>query len=134
MDEKPSYEELERHIALLESDSRLKNQTTLQLLDSEVSYRLILESISDTVIITDDLGNMIYVCPNITNIFGFSQNEVYALQTIQKLLNGPVCSTAEIKNKGEIENLERSIKNSSGEVRLLLINDPGCYTLPCGSC
>jgi PAS domain S-box-containing protein len=122
MDEKPSYEELERRIALLERDPRLENQTTLQLLDSEVSYRLILESISDTVIITDDLGNMIYVCPNTTNIFGFSQKEIYALQNIQKLLNGLVCDTAEIKNKGDIENLERSIKNSSGDVRYILID------------
>jgi HTH-type transcriptional regulator, bacterioopsin transcriptional activator and related proteins len=122
MDEKPSYEELERRIALLESDPRLNNQTTLQLLDSEVSYRLLLESISDTVIITDDLGNMIYVCPNAANIFGFCQKEINARQTVQKLLNGSVCDTAEIKNRGEIENLEHFIKNSSGDVRCILIN------------
>ena len=85
-------------------------------------YRLILESISDAVIVTDDQGNMLYVCPNTTFIFGLSQDQVYNQQTIQRLMNGTVCDISELKDQHEIKGIEWSITNSYGKTRCLLID------------
>ena len=122
MEKKPTYEELEQRIRTLE-----KRQDVSEGIDStpenpEAVYRRMLESISDTVIVTDDQGNMVYVCPNTEKIFGLSQDEVLSLNTIQKLMNGSICDISELKEQGELQNIERSIKDISGQTRFLLIN------------
>ena len=122
MDNKPTYEELEQRIRELE-----KAQTAPEKIDSfsqlnDSVYQIIIENISDTVIITDDQGNMVYVCPNIKYIFGLSQAEVLRYQSIQKLMGGPICNISDLKKQGEIQNIERKLINSSEQERFLLIN------------
>ena len=65
MDKRPTYEELEQQIVDLqrEKDEILKSKREIE--DSENLHRLTLENITDTVIITDDDGKIVYVCPNI---------------------------------------------------------------------
>ena len=66
---KPTYEELERQIKALKKENAAILEEQKLLAVSEKFHRLTLENISDTVIITDDEGNIIYVCPNTINIF-----------------------------------------------------------------
>ena len=115
MEKKPTYEELEQRIRDLESEKNVKKRRCSPVEDQESMYRLILENISDTVIVTDNQGNMLYVCPNITMIFELSQDQVYKKKTIQRLMNGTVCNISELKNKNEIKGIERSITNSYGK-------------------
>jgi PAS domain S-box-containing protein len=122
MEKKPTYEELEQRIRDLERGKSVEQGLRLPVEDQEAMYRLILENISDTVIVTDDQGNMLYVCPNTTIIFGLSQDQVYNQQTIQRLMNGTVCDISELKKQNEIQGIERSITNSYGKKRYLLIN------------
>ena len=122
MEKKHTYEELEQRIRDLERGKSAEKGLCSPEEDQESMYRLILESISDAVIVTDDQGNMLYVCPNTTFIFGLSQDQVYNQQTIQRLMNGTVCDISELKDQHEIKGVEWSITNSYGKTRCLLID------------
>ena len=82
MVKRPTYEELEQRIRDLERGKIAEKGLCSPEEDQESMYRLILESVSDTVIVTDDEGNMLYVYPNTTFIFGLSQDQVYNQQKI----------------------------------------------------
>ncbi len=118
MPEKPTYEELELRIRELERGPLCFDGTIV----SESAYRLMLESISDTVIVTDDQGELLYVCPNTFEIFGLSQDKIYSYQHIQVLMNGSVCEISNLKSKGELRNIEWSIQNSDGQRRYLSVS------------
>ena len=122
MGKKPTYEELEQRIRDLERGKSTEKGLCSTVEDQESMCRLIMENISDTVIVTDDQGNMLYVCPNTTIIFGLSQDQVYNQQTIQRLMNGTVCDISELKDQHEIKGIEWSITNSYGKTRCLTIN------------
>ena len=122
MTKKPTYEDLERRIRALEKGKDVSERIDPHLKSPEAIYRLMLESISDTIIVTDDQGSMVYVCPNTKEIFGLSQDEVYSLNTIQKLISGSICDISDLKEKGELKNLEWTIKDANGKTRFLLIN------------
>ena len=122
MENKPTYEELEQRIRDLERERNGDKGISQRREDSDQMYRQILENISDTVIITDDQGNMVYACPNTTKIFGLSQEQVYKQKSIQRLINGTVCDIATLKIQKKIENIEWSINDSSGQEHFLLIS------------
>jgi PAS domain S-box-containing protein len=122
MNQKPTYEELKQRIRDLEKENEAISKALRELEDSEKLHRITLENISDTVLITDDQGKIVYVCPNTNIIFGISQSEVYRLGTIRKLLNGMVFDLPDLKSKNEITNIEWSIRDKSGHEHFLLIN------------
>lgn len=90
--------------------------------ESEELYRTILESISDSVMITDDEGNFKFVCNNIDHIFGYTRNEIFEKKNIQQLFGGEIYSPDKLEKYRELENIEREIINSSGHRRSLLVN------------
>jgi len=122
MDQKPTYQELKQQIRDLEKENKSILKTYREMEDSEKLYRITLENISDAVLLTEDQGRIIYVCPNTNIIFGLSQSEVYCLGTIHKLLNGTVCDLSELRRKNEITNIEWSVRDKSGHEHFLLIN------------
>ncbi|MBZ8182124.1 PAS domain S-box protein [Oscillatoria salina] len=89
---------------------------------SEKLYQIILNNISDTVLITDDLGNFTFICPNIEIIFGYSPQEVKMLRNISALLGEGFFTFAELKTNGEIRNIEQEITDKQGKKHTLLIN------------
>ncbi|MFZ9737208.1 MAG: PAS domain S-box protein [Prochlorotrichaceae cyanobacterium] len=93
-----------------------------ELVASQSMYAKILSSISDAVFITDDAGNLSFVCPNVANIFGYSEAEVWEKQTIQAFLGENLFDSAQLKAQGEISNIEWSIQDKQGNVHTLLIN------------
>jgi PAS domain S-box-containing protein len=54
--------------------------------ESEQRLSLILSQITETVLLTDDDGNVTYVCPNVHYIFGYTAEEVRDLGSIDELL------------------------------------------------
>ena len=119
---KPTYEELVERIEALEREKSANLGGWPVTESSDDTYRIILENISDTVLITDDQGRITYVCPNTRLIFGRSPEEVYDLGTVQKLMGGSVCGIPDLKTRKEIKNIEWSIRDQSGNERHLLIN------------
>ena len=119
MERKPTYEELENRVKdLEEKEAREQSRST----ESHKSvYRSMLENISDTVIVTDDYGYIIYVCPNTTINFGISVDQVYEFGTIEKLMNGRLCRYSDLYKRGEISNIEWLITHASGEKLHLLV-------------
>jgi len=64
MPQKPAYEEIEKRLRNLEKENAALKKAQEAISASEELHRATIENISDTVIITDDHGKMIYVCPN----------------------------------------------------------------------
>ncbi|MCF7939579.1 MAG: response regulator, partial [Spirochaetales bacterium] len=89
---------------------------------SEEFYRTILSSISDTVLLTDDEGRFVYVCPNIYVIFRYTEDEVKAFHTISRLLGTPIVSEEPLGGKGEIKNMRAEIHDKWGQRHVLLVN------------
>ena len=122
MDRESTYQELQKKLRNLERENARLLETVHEIEVSEKLHRLTLENITDTVLVTDDEGNIIYACPNTGYIFGLSQQKVYESGTIQRLMNGAVCDISELKSKGEIAGIERTVKHASGDERFVLIN------------
>ncbi len=122
MNQKKSCKELEQQIRELKKEKERLAKSLQEIEVSEKLSRIALENSSDTVIITDDDGKIVYACPNTTMIFGFSQNEVYRLENIQNMLGGTICPLSDVRKHKEIKNIEWSIRNGSGQKRFLLIN------------
>src|SRR5919199_93392 len=97
-------------------------QFEAKLGESEELYRLILSTISDTVLITDETGAFTYICPNIQFIFGYSSQEAQEFGNITKLLGDDLFELDELKNSREICNLERTITDKAGRSHTVLIN------------
>ncbi|UCG68423.1 MAG: PAS domain S-box protein [Thermoplasmata archaeon] len=104
------------------SFARAKNITEEALRDSEELHRITLDSISDTVLITDDEGAFTFICPNINVIFGYTKQEVEALGHINKLLPGDLIDKEKLKKMGEIKNIEIEVEDKAGTKHDLLMN------------
>jgi PAS domain S-box-containing protein len=121
MAQEPTRQELERQVRDLQRQYDTIAKAHREIQESEQLHRITLENISDTVLIADDSGTIVYVCPNTRIIFGYSQEEVYNLKNVQLLMKGPVCNISELKIKKEIANIEWSIVDKSGQKHFLLI-------------
>lgn len=89
---------------------------------SEEVHRVVLGAISDAVFITDDVGCFTYICPNVQNIFGYSFEEVVALGRIDALLGDGHPTHGQVREAGEISNLEIEIRDRGGALHALLVN------------
>ena len=93
-----------------------------QLRDSEELHRATLRNISDAVFLTDDDDRFTFVCPNVDVIFGYSPDEVNALERISKLLGDALFDRADLAARGEIRNIERHVTVKSGAARTILVH------------
>jgi PAS domain S-box-containing protein len=121
MDQRPLCEELQKQINALQTEIDELRSATGAVEASEALHRITLENISDTVIITDDHGRIIYACPNTFMIFGLSQDQVYERGTIQALIGGNACDLSELRKAKEISNIEWTVPDQSGRRRFVLI-------------
>lgn len=122
MEQQSKYKKLAQRVAGLEKDNRNLRANLEKLKYSEELHRITLENISDTVIITDDDGNIVYACPNTYFIFGLSQDKVCKIGSVHELIGGTVCDVSDLREKEEIANIEWSITDQSGREHFLLIN------------
>jgi PAS domain S-box-containing protein len=97
-------------------------QTNEALRESELLHRIILDNILDAVFITDEGGYFTYVCPNVSVIFGYTYQEVIALKNIRRLLGEGLFDPEELAVLNELYNIERSVRDKSGQTHYLLVN------------
>lgn len=117
MTKKPTYDELVQRIQELEY-----LQENNKTVGSDSVYQLMLESITDTVLITDHSGRIEYVCPNTSVIFGMSSKSVYELKHIERLIGNRILDVTKLSETGELNNIECTIEATNGQVKQLLIN------------
>ncbi|MGQ3410772.1 bacterio-opsin activator domain-containing protein [Natrinema sp. LN54] len=93
-----------------------------ELRESEELHRVTLNNMTDTVLITDDDGEFTYVCPNVHFIFGYSDDEIRELGTIDELLEPDLFDRAELESAGVLTNLECTATDRAGREHTLLVN------------
>ncbi len=122
MDQRLTNEDLEKQITALQLENHEIRSAIRTIEASEAFHRIVLENISDTVIIADYNGNIIYASPNTHVIFGLSQEQVCGQGAVQELFGGNVCGFADLKEAQEISDIEWSILDPAGQEHCLLIS------------
>lgn len=110
-----------QRINTLEQENAALRKDLQNLRNDDHIHRLVLANISDAVVLTDTIGNFIYICPNINYIFGLSQEAVFQLGKIEKLVNGTIVDPTTLIVQNEINNIPRTIVDNDGRERRLLI-------------
>jgi PAS domain S-box-containing protein len=91
------------------------------LRESEELHRVTMEHISDPVFITDDNGAFTFVCSNVSDILGYTIEELKAMGNVSALLGDHLFDLNELRSLVEIENIERTIQHKCGRERDYLI-------------
>lgn len=89
---------------------------------SQELHELVLSNISDAVFITDEGGRFTYICPNVHTIFGRTVVEAASLGSIQGLLGDFAFDREALEAEGELQNLERRVRDKAGAFHALLVN------------
>ncbi len=89
---------------------------------SEDVWRLTLENLTDTVLLTEESGDFSFVCPNVHHIFELTADQVLDLENVVHLLDFDPRTSAELQRAGRVEDLRRSVLTPGDEVRQLLID------------
>jgi PAS domain S-box-containing protein len=89
---------------------------------SEELHRVTLNNMTDTVLITDEVGAYTYVCPNVHFIFGYTAAEIRDLGTIDELLGDDLFDREELAAEGVLKNIECTATDKAGREHTLLVN------------
>ena len=98
----------------------IDSATALQ--ESEELHRITLINMSDAVFITNDDGVFTFICPNVDVIFGYSNDEVRAMDRISMLLGRDLVDPGQLATAGEMRNIEHEIAAKGGARRALLVH------------
>lgn len=122
-----TYEQLQHQVSALQQALGEAQQK-----QTDTTSHLILESISNSVILTDSEGIITYANPNTYQILGVENKEIAESEHLYKLMGSTVLDLAEIKKTGGVSNIEVYFHTSNGQRKLLLINAK-TVDLPTGS-
>jgi PAS domain S-box-containing protein len=89
---------------------------------SEELHRVTLNNMTDTVLITDEDGEYTYVCPNVHFIFGYDDDEIRELGTIDALLGEDLFDREDLAEAGVLKNIECTATDKAGREHTLLVN------------
>ncbi|MWV39852.1 bacterio-opsin activator domain-containing protein [Natrialba sp. INN-245] len=93
-----------------------------ELRESEELHRVTLNNMTDTVLVTDDDGEFTYVCPNVHFIFGYDDDEIHEMGTIDELLGAELFDREELAEGGVLTNIECTATDEAGREHTLLVN------------
>ncbi|WP_306052877.1 bacterio-opsin activator domain-containing protein [Natronococcus wangiae] len=93
-----------------------------ELRESEELHRVTLNNMTDTVLITDDDGAFTYVCPNVHFIFGYTDDEIREMGSIDDLLAPELFDREELAEEGVLTNIECTATDKAGREHTLLVN------------
>ncbi len=105
---------------IIDITEHVKNE--IRLKESEELHREVLSNITDAVFITDKDDNFTYICPNIENIFGYTNQEISQLKKITDIFGKILIDKKLLETQEEIFNIDLQITNKRGEIIDLLIN------------
>jgi len=122
MAKKPTYEELEQGGSELEDVTSQHGGIERHLQQTELFYSMVLQNMSDAVFLTDDAGTLVYICPNVDVIFGYSSDEVREMVAIDELLGEQSSIRRKLKTSNELANIPCDITDKAGTIHSLLVN------------
>uniref|UniRef100_UPI0025C5188D response regulator n=1 Tax=Halovivax sp. TaxID=1935978 RepID=UPI0025C5188D len=93
-----------------------------ELRRSEELHRVTLNHMTDTVLVTNDDGEFVYVCPNVHFIFGYTDAEIREMGTIDELLGPEPVDREALAREGVLTNVECAATDERGEEHVLLVN------------
>ncbi|GAB7019840.1 GAF domain-containing protein [Halostagnicola bangensis] len=93
-----------------------------ELRESEELHRVTLNHMTDTVLITDESGEFTYVCPNVHFIFGYTDDEIHEMGSIEELLGPGLFDREELAADGVLTNIECTATDKNGDEHALLVN------------
>lgn len=96
--------------------------TVDRLQATETLHRVILESISDAVLMLDEAGCITFVAPHVATIFGVSPEEAMALGSLDLLLGHGEPRLVNVTREVETSNIECRAVRPDGTTRDLLVN------------
>jgi PAS domain S-box-containing protein len=103
-------------ITLTDISEQKKAEDEIQI--REKKYRSLIDNLSDTVIECDSDGNFSYASPQVTDIFGYTPEEIVGQNAFEFIhpddLEAAMDAMAEALNKGEKYNLEYRTKHKDG--------------------
>lgn len=111
-------------VSLLAEGNDVTERVELEedLRESEELHRVTLNNMTDTVLITDESGEFTYVCPNVHFIFGYTDNQLHEMGSIEDLLGPDLFDREELAAEGVLTNLECTATDREGNEHTLLVN------------
>ncbi|NGM67912.1 GAF domain-containing protein [Natronolimnobius sp. AArcel1] len=103
------------------SDVTERARLEAELRESEELHRVTLNNMTDTILITDETGAFTYVCPNVHFIFGYSDDEIHEMGTIDTLLEPDLFDREELAAEGVLTNIECTATDQAGREHTLLV-------------
>jgi two-component system cell cycle sensor histidine kinase/response regulator CckA len=99
-----------------------QHSDAIRLAESEELYRITLSNVSDTIIITDESGRLVYVSPSVSRSCGYDATEAYELGTIDALVGPQLRERIAGQPESEIHNVEYQTVDKSGRTHDYLVN------------
>ncbi|AHG00073.1 bacterio-opsin activator [Halostagnicola larsenii XH-48] len=111
-------------VSLLAEGNDVTGRVALEeeLRESEQLHRVTLNNMTDTVLITDESGAFTYVCPNVHFIFGYTDDQIREMGSIEDLLGPDLFDREELAAEGVLTNLECTATDREGTEHTLLVN------------
>ncbi len=106
----------------LSREVSVRRGTEQALDETEKLHQVILSQISDAVLITDDQARFTYVSPRAGDIFGYSQEEILEMGSVDLLLGVNLFNPDDLEDGKEIHNIKRAVFDKSGLPHTLLVN------------
>ncbi|NUE03736.1 GAF domain-containing protein [Halorubraceae archaeon YAN] len=97
-------------------------QLAEELQRSEELHRVTLNNMTDTVLVTNDAGEFTYICPNVHFIFGYTVEEIAAIETVDQLLGEELFDPDTLDQEGVLTNIETTSVDKEGNEHTLLVN------------
>ncbi|ELY52098.1 bacterio-opsin activator domain-containing protein [Natronolimnohabitans innermongolicus] len=121
---RPVRDESGAVVSLLARATDVTDRVRLErdLRESEELHRVTLSNMTDTVLITNDVGEFTYVCPNVHFIFGYTDAEISEMGTIDELLGPDLFDREELEERGVLTNIECTATDRAGREHTLLVN------------
>jgi PAS domain S-box-containing protein len=89
---------------------------------SERLHRVVLNNMTETVILTDEDGAFTYICPNVRFIFGYTVEEIREMGSVDDLLGEDLFDPDVLAEQGVVANIECTAIDKAGNEHTLLIN------------
>ncbi len=113
--------DMRRKLGEIQEELESARRHELQLHELEEADAIILSHISDAVLVTDEGGSFTYVSPSVKGVFGYSPEQVCELGQIGRLLGYDFFSRKLLRERGEIRNIQRRIRDRDGVPRVVLV-------------